>query len=473
MVGTLAKLVNTTAADSASTADKQTGMIRALADLISSSSAGSASETTTALHADMQCDVTSSDGSCNGDGEHILGTMVAYARNLVPTEASAPHTIYTCDFTFASRTSDGAEVKLAEGASSTTAAAVAYVPASDSAYKVTCRLPVLSGIAVGTELNVAFALKAGCRTIALPKCSSGPWLYKVEKIDREFYYLVVGGGGGGGGGHESSTTNYAGGGGGAGGYKSNMNHDTVSLSPGDKLIATVGKGGASRTYDTLQNGDYGWGGTGGASSLTIEYASAGKATATYAVDGGGGGGDGGGGGTHGNDGGSGGGGSGAPNTVLGGSATGFGTGHAGGRNNGNRGAAGGGGAGAPGNELQSDGHYTGGALGGAGLKNAITGQNVEYARGGSGGNWHEGGATDPEVPFTGEGGQGARGEVKGFTNWQRYSRENENSAAGGSGVVIIRIPTKAYTGKTTGDFSVTASGAWSVVTFRSDGTYIA
>jgi hypothetical protein len=46
-------------------------------------------------------------------------------------------------------------------------------------------------------------------------------------------------------------------------------------------------------------------------------------------------------------------------------------------------------------------------------------------------------------------------------------------AAGGSGVVIISIPTTNYTGTTTGSPTVTTNGNNTVLTFTASGSYTA
>jgi hypothetical protein len=46
-------------------------------------------------------------------------------------------------------------------------------------------------------------------------------------------------------------------------------------------------------------------------------------------------------------------------------------------------------------------------------------------------------------------------------------------AAGGSGVVILSIPTTKYSGTTTGSPTVTTSGANTILTYASSGTYTA
>jgi hypothetical protein len=44
---------------------------------------------------------------------------------------------------------------------------------------------------------------------------------------------------------------------------------------------------------------------------------------------------------------------------------------------------------------------------------------------------------------------------------------------GGSGVVILSVPTAAYSGTTTGSPTITTSGANTIIQFNSSGTYTA
>jgi hypothetical protein len=47
------------------------------------------------------------------------------------------------------------------------------------------------------------------------------------------------------------------------------------------------------------------------------------------------------------------------------------------------------------------------------------------------------------------------------------------AGAGGSGVVIISVPSALYTGTTTGSPTVTTSGVYTIMTFTSSGSYTA
>ena len=135
---------------------------------------------------------------------------------------------------------------------------------------------------------------------------------------------------------------------------------------------------------------------------------------------------------------------------------------------------GGGGAGAVGASASSG----AGANGGVGISSSITGSAVFYCGGGgSGGNplgtggSGGGGNGTNYSPFNGGAtsgtantGGGAGGGTPGFA---------DSGANGGSGVVILSIPTSAYTGITTGSPTVTTSGLNTILRFTSSGSYTA
>ena len=115
--------------------------------------------------------------------------------------------------------------------------------------------------------------------------------------------------------------------------------------------------------------------------------------------------------------------------------------------------------------------------GGIGLLSSITGTGVYYAGGGGGsissggtngtgglgggGNGTSSGTAQSGIANTGGGGGGANGT------------STPTGGNGGSGVVILLIPTASYTGTTTGSPVVTTSGSNTVVKFNSSGTYTA
>lgn len=249
-------------------------------------------------------------------------------------------------------------------------------------------------------------------------------------------YLVVGGGGGGAGG--------SGGGGGAGGFLENSS--VLRLGTGYGI--TVGSGGLAGTVNNI-------GGVGGSSNINLGSSSITASGGGYGASGwservmvGGNGGSGGGGGYYGDG-------------TFG--STAGGTGIVGQGKNGGAGdpalafAGGGGGAGAAG----SGGAGSTGA-GGIGLSSSITGTATYYAGGGSGwprniasvaGGLGGGGASSsagtgsPGVANTGGGGGGGQ-----------YSPSIGAGGAGGSGIVILKVPNKytaAFSGGLTSSLSTT------------------
>lgn len=256
-------------------------------------------------------------------------------------------------------------------------------------------------------------------------------------------YLVVGGGGGG----AASASVVGTGGGGAGGYL------TGNLSPviGATYVITVGAGGA------LAAGGTDLGNSGSNSSF-------GNTIVAY---GGGRGGFWGTGGNGGSGGGSGGNGPAAKGVYPGstyisaprqGYDGGVGSGVVG---SGLTSGGGGGGAGGPGGNSASNSIQ---ALGGLGIYNTITGANVYYASGGSGG-IGTGGATPVASRFAGNvntGGGGAGGT---------YAAGQQDGLAGGSGVVVLRYPSSyADPLAITGSPTVTTANGYKVYVFTSSGT---
>ena len=268
--------------------------------------------------------------------------------------------------------------------------------------------------------------------------------------------LVIAGGGGGGYGQAGS------GGGGAGGYI----ETTVQFAKGSTYTVTVGAGGAGA-------GALGKGVNGGNSSVggIASLGGGGGSTGDYVGSGS-------------NDtglsGGSGGGSTGG--TAASGTA---GQGNNGGYNTSvgaefNAGGAGGGGAGAVGGNAS----FFGAGNGGNGLASSITGSSVtrggggggghyEYftptpATGGTGGGGDGSGSADPTAGTANTGGGGGGGGAP-FPGVPPFYA----GAAGGSGVVILSIPTALYSGTTTGSPTVTTSGANTILTFNSSGSYTA
>jgi hypothetical protein len=256
-------------------------------------------------------------------------------------------------------------------------------------------------------------------------------------------YLVIAGGASGG------RSN--GGGGGAGGYL----ESTATLTAGATYTVTVGAGGASAS-GTQQGND-------GSNSVL-----SGTGVSVTSTGGGGGGTQN---GTNaGRNGGSGGGGS--YFSGAGGSPT-SGQGFAGGAGSGGSGNGGGGG-GASAAGVNADAGSNQGN-GGAGTASSITGTSVTRAGGGG-----AGGLDRRGLGGAGGGGNGAHtlDAVAGTANTGGgggggSSGLGTNSGAGGSGVVILSIPTADYTGTTTGSPTVTTSGSNTILTFTSSGSYTA
>jgi hypothetical protein len=248
----------------------------------------------------------------------------------------------------------------------------------------------------------------------------------TEAFPRVNFLVIAGAGSGGSGG---------GAGGGAGGYRTSYGtsganspaEDEFPLFIGTTYTITVGAGGSAPGGNS--RGNY------GSDSVfaTITSIGGGSGGGNFGTSmGGGSGGSGGGGGW---------------NASTGGAGT---------ANQGQNGGGnlsqyqGGGGGGASG---------TGGATGvaGAGLSIDITGTAVTRAQGGSGGQTSSGATGGVN---TGSGGGGCY-----FSNCP--------AGAGGSGLVVLRMPTADYSGTTTGSPTVTTSGTDTILTYTGSGTYTA
>jgi hypothetical protein len=252
-------------------------------------------------------------------------------------------------------------------------------------------------------------------------------------------YLVVAGGGAGG---------YSGngGGGGAGGFRTGTG---FSLDIGTSYTVTIGAGGTSIAATSSTNG--------ASSVFSTITSTGGGAGGPNGVSGAG------------NSGGSGGGGLNDSTNYAGGSGT-SGQGNAGG-------ASGGGGApypGGGGGGASAAGTVgTSGGQGGAGTASSITGSSVTYA-GGGGGARSSGTASAGGVGGGGNGGVASAG-VAGTANTGGGGGGSGSGAGsqGGSGVVILSIPTANYSGTTTGSPTVTTSGSNTILKFTGSGSYTA
>ena len=283
-------------------------------------------------------------------------------------------------------------------------------------------------------------------SVQLLKTATNSWNATLGNLIANTFtvsYLVIAGGASGG------RSN--GGGGGAGGYLTS----TAALSSGSTYTITVGGGGAAAS-GTSQGND---GSNSVLSGASVSVTSTG----------------GGGGGTQngtqtGRNGGSGGGG--AYLNYPGGTPS-SGQGFAGGRGSASSGnGGGGGGASAVGVDADAGSNQ---GNGGAGLASSITGTSVTRAGGGG-----AGGADRRGLGGAGGGGNGAYSSnaVAGTANTGGgggggSSNLGTDSGAGGSGVVILSIPTADYSGVTTGSPTVTTSGANTILQFNSSGSYTA
>lgn len=256
-------------------------------------------------------------------------------------------------------------------------------------------------------------------------------------------YLVVAGGGGGG----------SMGGGGAGGYISG----TAGVLTGTSYTVTIGAGGAGSSTPQGNNGSN----SVFNSTTATGGGKGGGATSPYLPGSGG----------------SGGGGTSLDYASAGGSGT-TGQGNAGGAGqavgSGTNGAGGGGGG------ANAAGGAGGSNTGGNGGAGKTWSDGVTYAGGGGGGSYILGGTGGSGSGGAGGGGTGGRngtpgtagtantgggGGAGGYTG----SGYNQTSAAGGSGVVIIR-----YVGSQRGSGgTVTSSGGYTYHTFTSSGTFTA
>jgi hypothetical protein len=290
-------------------------------------------------------------------------------------------------------------------------------------------------------------------------------------------FLVVAGGGGGG--------CHVGGGGGGGGYRTS----TQTVGVGTVITVTVGAGGTgANTNPATNTASNGNNSSISGSGLTTITSTAGGGGGT-AFDAGANGGSGGGAGHGPANGGTGNTPSTSPSQGNNGGA---------GFPSGSHGGGGGGGASANG----VDGTSTSGGNGGAGTLNSITG-NSWYWSGGGGGSSSTGGAGTAGNGGIGGGGGAASqaGTIGTGGGSAKNSGANGNLGAGaaggnggantgggaggtahnppygqangGSGIVVISVPTSAYSGTTTGSPTVGTNGSNTVMQFTGSGSYTA
>jgi hypothetical protein len=278
----------------------------------------------------------------------------------------------------------------------------------------------------------------------------------LEPTTYSIDFLVVAGGGTSGGTRS--------GGGGAGGFRTS----TQTVNIGTVITTTVGAGGTGGTDTPSTSTQNGSNSSISGSGVTTITSTGGGFGCSNGSD-------------TGEDGGSGGGGS---FSTAGGSGNTPNTSPSQGNNGGNgspHGGGGGGGAGAIGANGPSS--FNGGA-GGNGSASSITGSSVTYAGGGGGGGGADGsGGTGgsggggngsggaPATQLAGAaGGTNLGGGAGGKSSHSGSLVVNNN---GGSGVVILSVPTAKYTSTTTGSPTVTTSGANTIIKFTGSGSYTA
>ena len=297
------------------------------------------------------------------------------------------------------------------------------------------------------------------------------WKTLTNTPPPQLNYVIIAGGGTGG--RSGTTTNafYPSGGGGAGGFRTTFGttsgggcsaESTINLEA-NTFTVTIGAGGNPGSASATGYGS-------GGSDSTLAYAS----TTVTTVGGGGGNGP-----QWGNsDGGSGGGGGGGvyQSPGSGTACQGYGAGSMSSSWCGSYTGAGGGGAGGTNSQ----------ANGGPGISNSITGAAVDYAGGGGGRTMANttschgtggtgGGGTGGYGTGTYSGVAGTDGTVNtgsGGGGSGNYAINGAICGAGGSGLVILRLPTASYTGTVTGSPTVTTDGTDTIMKFTGSGTYV-
>jgi hypothetical protein len=297
---------------------------------------------------------------------------------------------------------------------------------------------------------------ASMLTGALPAISGASLTGVHHTYDIE--YLIVGGGGGGG-----STVYDDCGGGGAGGYRSSIagNPSANYAPPEPPLNAVVGK-----TYAVSVGAGGGMLGQGNSSRFGLIQSEGGGRAGNHR--------------SAGRAGGSGGGGSGqyiASDNVEGGIGF-YGQGNNGGQSS-NYGAAGGGGGAGTAGAGGSGSSFAGGAGVYSLVESAIVnGYNVSSRvyRAGGGGSYGGGagglggggrGWSSSQTPTAGAVNTGSGG------GGNKENHANSAYVGGGSGIVILKVPTSNYTGTTTGSPTVTTIGNYKILKFTSSGSYTA
>ena len=291
-------------------------------------------------------------------------------------------------------------------------------------------------------------------------------------------YLVIAGGGSGGG-------NHRGGGGGGGGYRNSFNSETSGRNSSSETIASIAQG----TVLTITVGAGGAMSTNAAGVRGVDSSIAGSGITTITSNGGGGG-------------------AGYNSDAVAGTyGSGAGAGHGSSSHTSSSGTSGQGfdGGSTPGSGTQQGGGgggasasgHTGGTgnnlTAGNGLASSITGSSITRAGGGGAGAYGNGGTSSGGSGGGGDGGWTNTGHGAGVmqTGNSSYSFPASGTAntggggggmsgdtsagtsygSGGSGVVILSVPSADYSGTTTGSPTVAVVGSKRVLTFNGTGSY--
>jgi hypothetical protein len=287
----------------------------------------------------------------------------------------------------------------------------------------------------------------------------------LEPITYSADFLVVAGGGGGG-----AQANRAAGGG-AGGYRNSFSTEasggggsseaSLTFVGGTVYTITVGAGGAGGTSGALASLNNGFNssisGTGLTTVTSIAGGGGGNYSDTSSI-------------ANGQSGGSGGGGAGGSSVTS--TPAGSGTanqGFAGGTGSAEYGtySTGGGGGGA--SAVGTNGTSGTSGNGGNGLASSITGSSVTRAGGGAAYGTSSGAGT----AGTGGGGAAISGDTggAGTVNTGSGGGAGDIGGAGGSGVVILRMPTASYSGTVTGAETPIVDGSDTILIFNGSGSY--
>ena len=309
----------------------------------------------------------------------------------------------------------------------------------------------------GQSVNIVYS---GATKGWIPTSDDDVALETPQSVTVDFLVIAGGGaagydqgGGGGAGGYRNSYSTESSGGGGS-------SETSLTLTQGTTYTITIGAGGTGIYGTTTPAGEGNDSSISGSGITTITSIGGGRGgngnQPSYPSSTGGSGGGGAGGGTPGS--------SGTANQ-----------GFAGGNGNGG-GGAGGGGAGA----ASANSTPTTPSAGGAGLASSITGSSV--SRGGGGGSMNAA-SVNTSLGGVGGGGNGSTSKVAngnpGTANTGGGGGGVWNlnapfiSGSGGSGVVILRLPTADYSGTTTGSPTVSTSGLDTILTYTGSGSYTA